>query len=68
MLSGLAAEAQLDPEFAREFQRVFIVPRKQGLVALLKRGVQRGEYEAMMIFENRATSIHPDLSQRSVIY
>ena len=43
MLSGLAAEAQLDPEFAREFQRVFIVPRKQRLVALLKRGVQRGE-------------------------
>jgi AcrR family transcriptional regulator len=42
-LSGLAAEAQLDPEFAREFQRVFIVPRKQGLVALLQRGVQRGE-------------------------
>lgn len=42
-LSGLAAEAQLDPEFARKFQRVFIVPRKQGLVALLQRGVQRGE-------------------------
>lgn len=43
VLSGLAAEAQLDPAFAREFQRVFIVPRKQGLVALLQRGVQRGE-------------------------
>ncbi len=42
-LSGLAAEAQLDPEFAREFQRMFIVPRKQALVALLQRGVQRGE-------------------------
>jgi AcrR family transcriptional regulator len=43
LLRGLAAEAQLDPEFAREFQRVFIVPRREGLVALLKRAVQRGE-------------------------
>lgn len=42
-LSGLAAEAQLDPEFAHEFQRMFIVPRKKALVALLQRGVQRGE-------------------------
>src|SRR5579859_7045992 len=29
VLSGLVAEAQLDPEFAREFQRTFIVPRKE---------------------------------------
>ncbi|HLZ63022.1 MAG TPA: TetR/AcrR family transcriptional regulator [Ktedonosporobacter sp.] len=43
MLRGLAAEAQLDPEFEREFQRSFIVPRKEDLVALLKRGAQRGE-------------------------
>lgn len=43
VLSGLAAEAQLDPEFARAFQRTFIVPRKQELVALLQRGLQRGE-------------------------
>jgi AcrR family transcriptional regulator len=43
VLSGLAAEAQLDPEFAREFQRTFIVPRKEALVALLQRGVQRNE-------------------------
>jgi AcrR family transcriptional regulator len=43
VLSGLAAEAQLDPEFAREFQRTFIVPRKQELVALLQRNLQRGE-------------------------
>lgn len=42
-LSGLAAEAQLDPEFAREFQRLFIVPRKQELVELLQRGLRRGE-------------------------
>jgi AcrR family transcriptional regulator len=42
-LSGLAAEAQLDPEFAQEFQRVFIVPRKQELVEFLQRGLQRGE-------------------------
>jgi AcrR family transcriptional regulator len=42
-LSGLAVEAQLDLEFAREFQRVFIVPRKQALIALLQRGVDKGE-------------------------
>jgi len=46
VLSGLAAEAQLDPEFAHEFQRVFIVPRKKELVAFLQRGVQRGELAA----------------------
>ncbi|EFH87305.1 TetR/AcrR family transcriptional regulator [Ktedonobacter racemifer] len=45
-LSGMTAEAQLDPEFAREFQRLFIVPRKQELVELLQRGVQRGELAA----------------------
>jgi AcrR family transcriptional regulator len=43
VLSGLVAEAQLDPEFAREFQRMFIVPRKKALVALLQGGMQRGE-------------------------
>ncbi|HEY4385213.1 MAG TPA: TetR/AcrR family transcriptional regulator [Ktedonobacteraceae bacterium] len=43
VLSGLAAEAQLDPEFARAFQQTFIVPMKTGLVALLERGLQRGE-------------------------
>jgi AcrR family transcriptional regulator len=43
VLSGLAAEAQWDPAFAREFQRTFIVPRKAALVALLQRGVERGE-------------------------
>ncbi len=43
VLSGLAAEAQLDTAFAHEFQRVFIVPQKAALVALLQRDVQRGE-------------------------
>ncbi|GHO68263.1 TetR family transcriptional regulator [Ktedonobacter sp. SOSP1-52] len=43
VLSGLSAEAQLDPEFAREFQQAFIVPMKASLVALLQRGLQRGE-------------------------
>jgi AcrR family transcriptional regulator len=43
VLSGLAAEAQWDPEFAHEFQQAFIVPRKVELVALLQRGIQRGE-------------------------
>jgi AcrR family transcriptional regulator len=43
VLSGLAAEAQLDPDFAREFQRTFIVPRKAELIELLRRDQQRGE-------------------------
>jgi len=42
-LSGLAAEAQLDPEFAREFQRIFIVPRKTALIALLQRSIDKGK-------------------------
>ncbi len=46
LLRGLAAEAQLDPEFARDFQRVFIMPRRASLVALLTRGAQRGELAA----------------------
>lgn len=46
VLSGLAAEAQLDPAFAREFQRTFIVPRKQELIVLLQRGMERGELAA----------------------
>ncbi len=46
LLRGLAAEAQLDPDFARDFQRVFIVPRREALVMLLKRGTQRGELAA----------------------
>lgn len=46
VLRGLVAEAQLDPEFAREFQRVFIVPRREALVEVLKRGIQRGELAA----------------------
>jgi AcrR family transcriptional regulator len=43
ILAGLAAEAQTDPEFAREFQRQFIIPRRDPLVDILRRGVQRGE-------------------------
>jgi hypothetical protein len=43
VLSGLAAEAQLDPAFAHEFQRTFIVPRKTELIELLRRDMQRGE-------------------------
>ncbi|QBD80221.1 TetR/AcrR family transcriptional regulator [Ktedonosporobacter rubrisoli] len=46
VLSGLAAEAQLDPAFAHEFQQTFIVPMKAGLVALLQRGLERGELAA----------------------
>ncbi len=46
LLRGLAAEAQLDANFAQDFQRLFIVPRREALVALLQRGVQRGELAA----------------------
>jgi hypothetical protein len=40
------AEAQLDADFARDFQRLFIVPRREALVALLQRAVQRSELAA----------------------
>lgn len=43
VLSGLAAEAQLDPTFAHEFQQTFLVPRKAELIELLRRDQQRGE-------------------------
>lgn len=43
LLRGLVAESLLDEEFARKFQRTFIVPRREGLVTVLKRGVERGE-------------------------
>jgi AcrR family transcriptional regulator len=43
VLSGLAAEAQLDPAFAREFQQTFLVPRKAELIELLRLAMQRGE-------------------------
>jgi AcrR family transcriptional regulator len=43
VLSGLAAEAQLDPAFAHEFQRTFIVPRRAELIERLRRAMQQGE-------------------------
>jgi AcrR family transcriptional regulator len=46
LLSGLVAEAQLDPAFAHEFQYIFIVPQKEALMTLLQRGVRRGELAA----------------------
>jgi tetracycline repressor-like protein len=46
LVRGLAAEAQVDPAFRKELQRVFVMPRRESLVAVLQRGVQRGELPA----------------------
>lgn len=43
LLRGLVAESLLNEDFAHDFQRLFIIPRRAELVALLKRGIQRGE-------------------------
>ena len=43
ILRGLMAEAQLDEAFGKEFQRVFLWARRDSLVALLQRGIERGE-------------------------
>lgn len=68
VLSGLAAEAQLDPEFAHEFQRVFIVPRKQGLVTLLQRGVSRGELAPNINLEVLADLVYGAKWYRFLLY
>ena len=68
VLSGLAAEAQLDADFAREFQRVFIVPRKQELVALLQRGLQRGELASDTNLEVLADLIYGAKWYRFLLY
>ena len=68
VLSGLAAEAQLDPDFAREFQRTFIVPRKQELVALLQRGLQRGELASDTNLEVLADLIYGAKWYRFLLY
>ncbi len=68
LLRGLAAEAQLDPEFAREFQRVFIVPRREGLVALLKRAVQRGELATDISVDALADMIYGAKWYRFLLY
>jgi AcrR family transcriptional regulator len=43
ILRSLMAESLLDPEFAVQFQRIFIQARRDSLAELLKRGLQRGE-------------------------
>lgn len=68
VLSGLAAEAQLDPDFAREFQRTFIVPRRQELVALLQRGLQRGELASDTNLEVLADLIYGAKWYRFLLY
>jgi AcrR family transcriptional regulator len=68
VLSGLAAEAQLNPEFAHEFQRTFIVPRKQELVVLLQRGIQRGELASDTNLEVLADLIYGAKWYRFLLY
>jgi len=67
-LSGLTAEAQLDRKFAHEFQRQFIVPRREGLVALLRRGVQRGELAPDINVEVLADLIYGAKWYRFLLY
>jgi len=67
-LSGLAAEAQLDRNFAHEFQRQFIVPRKEGLVALLQRGVKRGELASDINLDVLADLIYGAKWYRFLLY
>jgi hypothetical protein len=58
----------LDPAFAREFQRLFIVPRKQGLIALLQRSVQRGELAADINLEVLADLMYGAKWYRFLLY
>lgn len=67
-LRGLAAEAQLDPEFAHEFQRVFIVPRRQALVGLLKRAADRGEMSPDINLDALADMIYGAKWYRFLLY
>lgn len=46
MLTGLMAQAQLDPEFGAKFDARFLAARRDTLHALLERGVARGELAA----------------------
>lgn len=68
VLSGLAAEAQLDPEFAQQFQQRFIVPMKAGLVVLLQHGQQRGELASDINLEVLADLIYGAKWYRFLLY
>jgi AcrR family transcriptional regulator len=43
VVAALIAEAQTDPEFAAEYHRRFVEPRRDPARALLKRALERGE-------------------------
>ncbi len=43
IVRGLMAEAQLDPAFAKLFREQFIAVRRQPLLTLLLKGIERGE-------------------------
>ena len=68
VLSGLAAEAQLDPEFAGIFQQAFIVPMKAGLVELLRHGLERGELASETNLEVLADLIYGAKWYRFLLY
>lgn len=46
IVRSLMAEAQFDPAFGEEFRVTFINARREALMALFKRGIQRGELRA----------------------
>jgi AcrR family transcriptional regulator len=68
LVRGLAAEAQVDPEFRQELQRVFVVPRRESLVAVLQRGVQRGELPAESNLDILADMIYGAKWYRFLLY
>ena len=43
IVRGLIAEAQFDPIFGKELRDTFITARREALITLFKRGMQRGE-------------------------
>lgn len=68
LLRGLAAEAQLDDNFAHDFQSVFIVPRKAALIQLLERGIQRKEITPNTNLEVLADLIYGAKWYRFLLY
>jgi AcrR family transcriptional regulator len=68
LVRGLAAEAQVDPAFRQELQRVFVVPRRESLVAVLQRGVQRGELPAESNLDVLADMIYGAKWYRFLLY
>ena len=58
MLTGLMAQAQLDPEFGAKFDARFLAARRDTLHALLERGVARGELPAGTDLDVRVDAVY----------